>query len=350
MPPTIKDVATRARTSTFTVSAVLNQSARVSPELTQRVLKAAAELDYTINRIASSLQTRRTFTIGILIPDIANPFFANVVRGVEDVCRESNYSLLIGNTTNQAGEQARYLQLLRSRQVDGMLLFMAADSEPDLAPLVERQSPPLVFLGRRPQHSGALYVVADNRLGARLAVDHLIARGHQRIAILTGQASLSAAHDRIDGWRESHRAAGLKASRSYIKAGDWTAATARRQTRELLQFDPPPTAMFASNFLILTGILAALREQRLRVPTDVEVMSADDSEWLDVFDPPISVVVQPSHEMGAVGARLLLNRLAAPERSLASVVLRPELKIRVPESDPEAAADSKRPSRARRRG
>lgn len=325
---TIYDVAKRARVSTYTVSAALNNTAKVSPKLTQRVLKAAADLDYTINRVASSLQTRRSTTIGMLIPDIANPFYGKVVRGVEDVCRNQGYSLLLGNTYNSAEEQARYISVFRSRQVDGVLLFMASGTEDELEPLLKRRSPPIVFVGRQPRHRDALFVVADNRLGTRLAVDHLIKQGHQRVAIITGELALTATQDRIKGWKESLQKAKLAAPSTLIKGTDWSSHCASSQARNLLEMKRPPTAIFASSFLILAGVLDAARSCGLKVPHDIEVMSSDDSEWLDVFDPPISVVLQPSYEMGAKAIGLLLGQLADPPQPARSIVLKPALKLR----------------------
>jgi DNA-binding LacI/PurR family transcriptional regulator len=325
---TIYDVAKLARVSTYTVSSALNNTAKVSPTLTRRVLKAAADLDYTINRVASSLQTRRSTTIGMLIPDIANPFYAKVVRGVEDVCRDRGYSLLLGNTYNKAAEQARYVSVFRSRQVDGILMFVAAGSESDLEPLLKRRSPPIVFVGRQPRFRKALSVVADNRFGTGLAVDHLIKRGHRRIAILTGELALSASQDRVKGWKESLQAASLTAPNSYIKGGDWSTECAREQTLELLSMKRAPTAIFAASLPILVGVLHGIRSAGLKVPQDMEVMSSDDSDWLDVFDPPISVVLQPSYQMGAEAIKLLLGQLSDPPASAGSIVLKPKLKLR----------------------
>lgn len=325
--PTIYDVARKARVSTYTVSVVLNGSAKVSPELTKRVLKAAKDLDYTINRIASSLQTRRTMTLGMLIPDIANPWFGKVVRGVEDVCSQRNYSLFLGNTYGRIDKQEEYLKVFRSRQVDGIILFMAANSEPQLAPLLERGIP-LVFAGRIPNKLEADFVTANNRLGAGLATSRLLERGHTRIAILVGEKTLSTSLERVDGWRRGHRKAGAKPDARLVSYGEWTMESGRDRTLQLMGLPSPPTAIFASSFLLLMGALAALRELKLRVPDDVEVMSSDDSDLLDVFEPRISVVLQPSYEMGASAARLLLERIDDPRLPARHVVLDPALKIR----------------------
>ena len=324
---TIYDVARRAGVSTYTVSVVLNRSANVSPELTKRVLAAARELDYRINRLAASLQTRRTLTVGMLIPDIANPWFAKVVRGVEDVLSEKNYSLFLGSTHDSALRQANYVSAFRAQQVDGMLMFLAPGSEDDVAPMI-RNKMPTVFMGRRPAKLEADSVTADNRLGARLAVAHLIAKGHTRVGIITGERTLSASRDRVSGWRQALRDADHEVRAEYIREGDGTPATGREGALALLDLPEPPTAFFTANLLMMTGVLAALKERGRAVPGDVEVMSSDDSEWLDVFEPRISVVLQPSYEIGTRAAQLLLDRISTPERHPERIVLTPELKIR----------------------
>jgi DNA-binding LacI/PurR family transcriptional regulator len=324
---TINDVAQRAGVSTYTVSAVLNRSARVSETLTSRVLEAVRELDYTINGVARSLQTRKTQTVGMLIPDIANPFYAKVVRGVEDVCKAHNYSLFLGNTYNQVAEQSRYLTVFRSRQVDALLLFVSAGEESGLRPLIQNKTP-IVFVGRRPSEVEADCVTSDNRLGTRLAVDHLISRGHRRIAVITGHRSLSVSSERVEGWRQSLRKAKIPADSRLVCEGDWGADSAYRHAILLIEGSNPPTAFFAANFMMMTGVLRALKEKGIRCPDQIEVMSSDDSEWLDVFDPPISVVLQPSYEMGTVAAELIFRRLEEPGCPTKQVVLRPSLKLR----------------------
>ncbi|MCS7023508.1 MAG: LacI family transcriptional regulator [Bryobacteraceae bacterium] len=324
---TIYDVARRAKVSTYTVSAVLNQSAKVSPQLTARVLKAARDLNYTINHIARSLQTRRTMTIGMLIPDIANPWLGLVVRGVEDVCSKRGYSLFLGNTYGDISKQSDYLRVFRSRQVDGVILFMAANSERELAPLLEAKTP-LVFAGRRPRRLDADSVTADNHLGTKLAVNHLISHGRRRIAILVGESTLSTSRDRVAGWRASHRTAGLSIDSSLVSYGEWTTASACTRTLEIMRRRHPPDAIFASSFPLLIGVLDALRQLGLRHPQDIEVMSSDDSRLLDVFEPRISVVEQPSYELGAEAARLLLERIEQPSLPSRQIVLKPALKLR----------------------
>ncbi len=324
---TIYDVARRAGVSTYTVSSVINRSAPVSRELTERVLKAVSELSYTPNALARSLQTRRSHTIGMLIPNIGNPFYALVVRGVEDRLRTAGYTLLLGNTYDQVSEQARYLASFRSRQVDGYLLFVAADGEQEPQEMVQGRRP-VVFVGRTPRTFTADTVSADNVLGTKLAVEHLIAQGHRRIGIVVGQLSLSTSVDRIEAWRECLRSHGLSAPESFVVAADWTSDGGYEPIKPLLASTSRPTALFAANIPMMIGTLRAAREAGLRVPEDLQVANSDDSEFLDVFGPPVSTVVQPSYDMGVRAADLLLKRIDDPERGFEQVVLEPTLRMR----------------------
>jgi LacI family transcriptional regulator len=324
---TIYDVARRARVSTYTVSAVLNRSAYVSPELTQRVQRAVQDLDYSINEVARSLQTRRTRTVGMLIPDIAGPFYSMVVRGVEDRLKQDGYSLILGNTYNDASEQSRYLNLFRAKQADGILLFVAPDGEPEVLRLVEARKA-VVFVGRSPSGFEADTVTADNVLGTRLAVRHLVSRRHKRIAIVTGHLSLSTSAERILGWREELKAHKLPAPKNWVAEGDWTTSSGYHAALRLLDLSNRPTAIFAANFLMMAGVLRALKERKVSVPAEAEVMSSDDSELLDCFDPPISTIVQPSYEMGRQAAILCLERIKNPARPFERITLTPALHLR----------------------
>jgi DNA-binding LacI/PurR family transcriptional regulator len=299
----------------------------VSPELTKRVKEAVRELDYTINDLARGLQTRRTKTVGMLIPDIANPFYAKVVRGVENVLKEADYSLILGSTYNQTEEQSRYLRVFRSKQVDGLLLFISPGDDEEVRTLVKAQKP-IVFVGRMPIGLKADSVSANNRKGALIAVEHLINKGHRRVGLVNGQEGLSSSADRIDGWKRALNKGRLAAVKDLVAHGDWTAESGYEATLRFLALPEPPTAIFAVNFLMMTGVLRALQERKLRCPQDVEVISSDDSEWLDVFKPRISTVAQPSYEMGEKSAQLLLRRVRAPSRRFEQIVLEPKLVIR----------------------
>ncbi len=324
---TIYDVAAKAGVSTYTVSAVINRSAYVSPELTARVEQAVTELDYTINHLARSLQTRQTMTVGMLMPDIDNPFYAKTVRGAEDKLREAGYSLLLGNTNNSIDEQTRYLKLFRARQIDGIILVMAAGDQTEVDRAV-RSGKPIVFAARRPAMD-ADSVTADNVGGAAMAVEHLIKKGHKHIAIVTGNKDTSTGNDRITGWQQVLTVHGLQAPREYIVECDWTTQTAFQVTKKfLLSADPRPTAFFVANLLMMIGVVRAIAEAGLQCPQDIEIASCDDAEWLEVFHPPITTIAQPAYEIGFEAAALLLKRMKNPKQEFTQTILKPVLHVR----------------------
>ncbi len=327
--PTIYDVAKRAEVSIATVSAVLNKTAYVSPALTKRVLKAVEELDYTINHLAHALQTRSTRTIGMLIPDVASPdpFYGQVVRGAEDVLRKKGYLLILGHTYNDVDEQSRYLEAFRGHMVDGVLLFQAPGEDKALNRLI-RTKKPLVFVGRVPACAMADVVATDIELGTKMGVEHLYWKGHRRIGLITVAASLSVSSLRRAGWSAALERQGIKPDGSYVVEGELSSSAGRNAANQLIGLPNPPTAIFADNLVITTGILRAVQEHGMGCPRDIEIVSSDDAEWLDVFQPPITTVVQPSYELGVQAAEALLKRIRNPERARESILLRPELRIR----------------------
>ena len=326
---TIYDVAQRAGVSIATVSAVINKTAYVSPELTKRVKQAVTELDYTINHLAHALQTRSTHTIGMLIPDMGSPdpFYGQVVRGAEEVFRKKGYLLILGHTYNSVEEQSRYLAAFRSRLVDGVLLFQAPGEDEQLNRLLTAKKP-VVFVGRIPEGGEVDVVATDIECGTRMGVEHLIRKGHRRIGLVTVAASLSVSTLRLSGWREALRSAGAVPDDAYFLAGELSVKSGREAAERLLSLPEPPTAIFADNLVIATGILAALQERGMRCPEEIELVSSDDADWLDVFHPPISAVVQPSYELGAKAAEVLLKRIRHPKRAPHVLLLKPELKVR----------------------
>ncbi len=324
---TIYDVAKLAQVSTATVSAVINGTAYVSPELTDRVQRAVKDLNYTINAVARGLQTKRTDTIGMLVPNIAEPVYSLMVRGVEDGLKQAGYSLILASTHNDPEEQSRHLNLLRSRRVDGLLLLLAFGGEEELKQAVEAGSP-IVFIARQPSTFQADQIVVDNIAAAEMAIRHLAAERHRRIGIITGPSDLQVNKDRLQGWENGLRSSGLPIEPELVATGDYTAASGDSAMEHLLENEEPPTAVFVAGFLMMTGCLAALKRRGLRVPDDIELMTWSDSPLLDVFDPPISAVTQPSYRMGMEAAKLVLSRLEGDKSGPRKIVLPTELRIR----------------------
>jgi LacI family transcriptional regulator, galactose operon repressor len=326
---TIYDVAERAGVSIATVSAVINRSAYVSPELTKRVNQAIQELDYTINQVAHALQTRRTRTIGMLIPDTGapDPFYGQVVRGAEDVLRRRGYLLFLGHTYNSVAEQTRYLSAFRARLVDGVLLFQAPGEDKELERLIESKKP-LVFVGRVPKDVDADVVATDIQAGTRMAIDHLLIQGHRRIGMVLVSASMSVHANRIAGWRAALRKHGVQRDESYLVSGELSSDAGARGTDRLLGLPDPPTAIFTDNLVLTTGVLKVLKQRGIKCPGEMLLASSDDAEFLDVFQPPITTIVQPSYKLGEEAAELLLQRIRFPKRLYKKHILKPELRVR----------------------
>jgi LacI family transcriptional regulator len=324
---TIHDVAKRAGVSIATVSGVMNGSRYVSPALKQRVLEAVEELDFTVNQVARSLQRRSTRMIGMLVPDISDPFHANVVRVVEDSLKTAGYTLLLGNLRDRPEEQTRYLEILRSQQVDGVLIYMVPGFEDEIRKLVERRRA-IVLMGREPATFQADLVGIDHVTGSRMAVEHLISKGHRRIGIIPGPVGQPFTRSRIRGWGQALQAAGLAADERHISYGDYTIAGGQAAVTPLLDLPEPPTAILAGNFHEVIGVLQVLRQRKIARPQRLEVMSSHDSEVYDAFDPPLSSVAQPVHELGAKATELLLRRIRQPGRPPERVLLRPRLHVR----------------------
>ncbi len=324
---TMQDVAKRAKVSVATVSAVLNRSSFVSPELTQRVEVAAEELDYRINTLARSLKQGSTQTVGMLIPSFGSPdpFFADVVHGVEIALRAASYSLLLGQTHNKVVEQSRHIAAFRARLVDGLLLFQAPGEDTELAKLLAEEKP-VVFVGRVPHGIEADCVATDIENGTWLGCTHLLEKGHKRIALVTQKDSMSVRDFRLEGWRRAHKEADRTAPAALHVEGELSTRGGYEAAMGLLNQRQLPDAIFVDDLVLTIGVVQALQSRGLA--GQIEVLSSDDAEWMDVFHIPITTVVQPSQEVGEVAARLFLDRIAQPQRAVETILIKPVLKIR----------------------
>ena len=308
---TIKELARKAGVSVGTASHVLNGKVAVSEELRKRVEAAIAELDYHPSQIARSLSTKRTHTLGIVIPDIANPFFPQVIRGVESVVTKAGFSLITFNTDDQVQREKEAMSLLRSKRADGILLVIAPGRRDNShINKVLESGIPVVCLDRLPGRLAVDCVSADNFSGSREAVRHLIAMGHRDIAILTGPLSLKNALDRLKGYRAAFDEAEIPVPEDRIVQGDFRQETGERIAQEM--FSPGkrwPSALFVSNNLMAVGALEGLTRMNLRCPDDVALATFDGFAFPDAFHPTLTTVVQPAYDIGARGAEILIKRL-----------------------------------------
>jgi LacI family transcriptional regulator len=326
--PTLRDVAKSAGVSTATVSATLNQSAYVSPELQERVRNAVAELGYHLDGIARSLKKRFTQTLGLLISDITNPFFTAVVRGIEDAANARGYALILCNTDEDPDKEKGYLRLLRSRRVDGLIMAPAGAVEA-YHPSFMGEDIPVVFIDRRIPTARADTVVVDNLGGTRQVVDYLLRLGHRRIGVIAGREHLPTTSERIQGYRQALEGAGVSLDPDLLRAGNFRVEGGHQGGRALLELSPRPTAIFATSNSLVIGLMRAVVERGLRCPEELSVATFDDFEWAAIFHPRLTCVAQPTYEMGAKAADLLFARL---DGSLTGdpreIVLAPSLMIR----------------------
>lgn len=326
---TLKDVAREADVSISTVSRALNNSEKVHPDTKERVREVADELGYKPSRVARRLrlQEGKASLLGLVIPDIQNPFFADVTRGVEDVAQANDYALLLSNSDEDPEKQRLALDILQTEDVDGVIVPPVSDEDTAIEQLLETDIA-VVCVDRRMQNARVDTILSDNRQGAHQAVTHLIELGHERIGFIGGIPRISTLTERRQGYEQALRDHGLNVSPELVKETQTRRERGRLLTEELLSLDAPPTAIFSGNNLTTLEILSTLHERGIRVPDDIALVGYDDVPWPMALNPPPTVVDQPGYEMGRRAAEILLERLQDPSRSPTTVTLQPRLIVR----------------------
>jgi LacI family transcriptional regulator, galactose operon repressor len=339
---TIKEVARHAKVSVGTVSNVLSGGSSVRADLRDRVQASIQALDYHPNHSARSLKSKQTKTLGMVISDITNPFFPLVIRGAEDAASAQGYFLITFNTDDHLERERQVLLLLRSRRVDGLLLVVAPNSgDNSHIDALTEDGIPIVCLDRIPDSKKILdSVLVDNVKGTQMCIQHLIMRGHTRIAIITGSLVLKNARERLKGYELALAEAGLEIDRGLVLEGDFREEAGLRLGKELLLRYKRPTALFVSNAMMTLGVLEALEEIGLSCPEDIALATFDDLPEARVFRPHLTAVRQPCYQIGYQGAELLLRRIQGelPSKPV-TIRLEPELKIRESTSLIVAAAE-----------
>jgi LacI family transcriptional regulator len=328
LPATVADVARVAGVSGATVSHVLNGTRYVSDETKQKVQRAIEELRYEVNSVAQSLKRNRSQMFGLIVSDIANPFFTAVVRGVEDVAQRRGYNVILCNTDEDPARELRSLQLLHQKRADGVLLSPTGIHHGYLDRLLEAAYP-LVCFDRVLPGVSCDAVVLDNVAGSYQAVDHLVALGHRRIGIVGGVGRVGTSTERLEGYRRALLANGIIEEPDLVREGNSRLDGGFARTIDLLELPNPPSAIFVTNNLMTLGAIAALQSRGLRIPGDVAIVGFDDFEWAMILRPRLTTVAQPTYEFGQMAAELLIARIEqgvgdAPRR----VLLTPTLRIR----------------------
>jgi LacI family transcriptional regulator len=327
---TIRDVAREADVHPGTVSRALNERTRgmVNADTAERVRRVARQLGYRPNSIARGLKTHRSCTIGVLIPDITNPLFPPILRGIEDRLDRAGYTGLIVNTDNDAAREAARLATLRARQVDG---YISATARLDRRLLDELTAArlPLVLVNRSLEDGSVPSVTVDEGKGIKLAVEHVTSLEHERVGHIAGPQDTSTGHRRHLGFREAMGAAGLRAADGHVSFADsYTEDEGARACTELLDRSRDLTAIVAANDLLAVGCYDALASRRLRCPEDVSVVGFNDMPFVGRLQPPLTTVRVPQRALGTAAAALLLEQLADDAAPARQVLLEPELIIR----------------------
>ena len=308
---TMRDVARLAGVSVSTVSAVVNNKGIVSPELTKRVQQAIETVGFYPHKGARGLRTGRTFIMGMVVPDATNPFFVEVMRGVEDEAIRNGYEVMACNSNDKLDLELMHLNALQAQRVDG-ILFAPSDSYA-AREVLARIHAPVVFVDCIPIKAKVRCVVTDNLEATYKAIRYLISLNHQRIAVISGRLVHSTSLDRAEGYRKAMQEANLPILETYLQHGDSHIESGYQIGLNLLKSPDPPTAIFSLNNRMTLGILRALRELGISCPERVSVMSFDDPDWAAVFNPSITSIEQPTYEIGKRAVELLLQSIQAAE-------------------------------------
>jgi LacI family transcriptional regulator len=321
---TLTDVARKAGVSTATAARALGGYGSVSEAARERVTEAAQDLGYQRNELAATMITGRSNTVGLVVADIENPFFAAAARGVSDVARAAGYEVVLVNTDEDVETERSAVRVLVSKRLDGIIVAPASPVDVEHLVATQRAGCPMVLLDRQVQGFDADVVLVDNLGASKDVTKRLLAAGHERVAMVTGGASsadqetldrpsVSTARDRVDGYLATLAEAGIPEPATYLRTGAHTRHLAEQLTTELLRLPQPPTAVFATDSVVALGVLKALRDANVEIPEAISLVAFDDADWTGVVAPAISVVAQPAQELGRCAAEVLLERVAGAD-------------------------------------
>ena len=313
---TIKDVARVSGVSSMTVSRVINDSERVSPDTRRRVEQAIAELGYVPSRLARGLIRQKTGTLALIVPDVANPFFTLVVRGAEDVARRAGYRMILCDTRADLTIEREVIEEMLAHRVEGIVIAPVSDRSKGHLERLARFGVQFVLIDRTVPGIESDVVVGDSAGGARVLVEHLISLGHDRIAFITEGNDVSTARDRREGYEAALAAAGLPLDPSLVVRATVDPRGGFDGMSRLLELDEPPTAVFTVNNLVALGAIEAVRAHELEVPDDIALVCFDDIEYASRLYPFLTVMAQPAETLGTLGTQLLVERIEgrAPEQ------------------------------------
>ncbi|AEC17541.1 substrate-binding domain-containing protein [Gallibacterium anatis] len=320
---TMKDIARIAKVSTSTVSHVINNTRYVSDEIREKIMKVVNELNYTPSAVARSLKVKETKTLGMLVTATSNPFFAEVVSGVEQYCNQHHYNLIISSIDGNEQRLQQNIQTLIQKQVDGLLL-MYSDTRHAMVEQLNLNLP-IVVMDWWPTELNADKIYENSEFGAYLATKTLIEQGHKNIAIITGKLDKSLAHNRLLGYQKALQDAHLPINPDWIIESHFDFEGGVEGMKKLLQITPRPTAVFACSDTIAVGVYQVAWQQGLRIPQDISVIGYDNIMLAQYLTPPLTTIHQPKAELGKLAVETLLERIKSPDLEYKTTMLQPQL-------------------------
>ena len=316
-PPNQREIARLTGVSAATVSRVLSNNPHVDPKTRELVKSAAKNMGYLPNVLAKSLRTLRSGSIGLVIPDISNPFFSEVLHGMESVCNEAGYHIILGNTNESVESERRVVRHLAEKRVDGFIMILV---DPSGAAIRQTLGPnprvPIVLLDRCIEDSRYDVVTIDNAGGMAKATQYLLELGHTRIALIHPPRTITPGSERRDGYLEALRAANCPVDEGLIREGSSRIQDGYEQTKLLLQLKPRPTAVIGGNNLMAIGAFEAIRDMELRIPEDISLIGFDDFLLANYLSPPVTVVQRATADMGFVAAKALISRIQGHDHTV----------------------------------
>ena len=325
----LKDVAKKAGVSIATVSRVINNAPNINHETRHKVEQAMKALDYRPSRIAKRLRSKAVSgnLIGVMVPDISNPFYIDVLSGIEDFMLSHNYLIIMCNFSQNEQKEQLYLDALVGESVDGLIVAPAHEQDEKIMAL-EKDGIPFVCIDRGLKDANCDIVLVDNEQGAYEAVCYLLESGYRDVAYISGLQQIPTSRQREQGYRRALDEYKVPFNSGLVKYGDSKMKSGRELTRELLSQEDRPDALFTGNNLITLGALATIGEIGLRIPEDIAIIGFDDMPWSSTLNPPLTAVKQPAYEIGRRAAELLYQRITEPGRPNVKIVLDTELMIR----------------------
>ena len=317
MKVNIKVVAKKAGVSTATVSRVLRDESKVKEKTRKKVIKAIADLNYEVNAVARSLRQRKTYTICIIVGNVLSQFYSIIAKSVEDVAQKNGYNMILCNGDDYPQKELSYLKVLKANRVDGIILTPTGKNPEYINNLIDSDTK-MILLDRLIDGVKCDAVLVDNENGAYKAVKHLIEQGYRKIGIITGYLDRTTGKGRLNGYLKALNEAGIQRNDALIKVGNFKKRSGIQLTRDLLEEQIKPEAIFVANIDMTLGALITIKEMGVKIPEDIGIVGFDDSEWAIISEPPITTVSQPVYTLGSTAAEMLIKKINNEKKFLNS--------------------------------